>query len=78
MEAVPASCLRDVWGLALQACVIGIDEGQFVCFHPTHFSHYPAHFMHRNVLIINGDVCLLQFQTRLSSVRKWPTWEKPS
>ncbi len=61
MEAVPASCLRDVWSLALQACVIGIDEGQFVCFHPTRFSHYPAHFMHRNVLIINGDVCLLQF-----------------
>ncbi|XP_016359680.1 thymidine kinase, cytosolic [Sinocyclocheilus anshuiensis] len=29
MEAVPASCLRDVWTLALQACVIGIDEGQF-------------------------------------------------
>ncbi|XP_067287519.1 thymidine kinase, cytosolic [Pseudorasbora parva] len=29
MEAVPASCLRDVWALALQACVIGIDEGQF-------------------------------------------------
>ncbi|XP_026131704.1 thymidine kinase, cytosolic-like [Carassius auratus] len=29
MEAVPACCLRDVWSLALQACVIGIDEGQF-------------------------------------------------
>ncbi|XP_062869123.1 thymidine kinase, cytosolic [Trichomycterus rosablanca] len=29
MEAVPASCLRDVWSLAQQACVIGIDEGQF-------------------------------------------------
>ncbi|XP_016118816.1 thymidine kinase, cytosolic-like isoform X2 [Sinocyclocheilus grahami] len=29
MEAVPASCLRDVRTLALQACVIGIDEGQF-------------------------------------------------
>lgn len=32
MEAVSASCLRDVWPLALQACVIGIDEGQFVSF----------------------------------------------
>lgn len=30
MEAVPASCLGDVRPLALQACVIGIDEGQFV------------------------------------------------
>lgn len=30
MEAVPASCLKDVRPLALQACVIGIDEGQFV------------------------------------------------
>ncbi len=53
MEAAPASCLRDVRTLALQACVIGIDEGQFVCFRSTRFSHYPAHFMHHNVLIIN-------------------------
>lgn len=30
MEAVPANCLRDLWSRALQACVIGIDEGQFV------------------------------------------------
>lgn len=30
MEAVPATCLRDVRPLALQAGVIGIDEGQFV------------------------------------------------
>lgn len=30
MEAVPASRLGDVRPLALQACVIGIDEGQFV------------------------------------------------
>lgn len=30
MEAVPANCLGDVRPLALQACVIGIDEGQFV------------------------------------------------
>ncbi|XP_075895181.1 thymidine kinase, cytosolic-like [Nelusetta ayraudi] len=29
MEAVPANCLGDVRPLALQACVIGIDEGQF-------------------------------------------------
>ncbi|XP_042338599.1 thymidine kinase, cytosolic-like [Plectropomus leopardus] len=29
MEAVPANCLADVRPLALQACVIGIDEGQF-------------------------------------------------
>lgn len=38
MEAVPASCLGDVRPLALQACVIGIDEGQFVSLsiaHPT-------------------------------------------
>lgn len=30
MAAVPASCLEDVRPLALKACVIGIDEGQFV------------------------------------------------
>lgn len=30
MEAVPANRLSDVKSLALQACVIGIDEGQFV------------------------------------------------
>lgn len=30
MDAVPANCLNDVKSLALQACVIGIDEGQFV------------------------------------------------
>lgn len=30
MEAVPASHLGDLQSLALQACVIGIDEGQFV------------------------------------------------
>uniref|UniRef100_A0AAR2JCW4 Thymidine kinase n=2 Tax=Pygocentrus nattereri TaxID=42514 RepID=A0AAR2JCW4_PYGNA len=29
MEAVPANCLREVQGLALEATVIGIDEGQF-------------------------------------------------
>ncbi|XP_007246165.2 thymidine kinase, cytosolic [Astyanax mexicanus] len=29
MEAVPASCLRDMRSLALEAAVIGIDEGQF-------------------------------------------------
>jgi len=29
MEAMPANCLRDVRSLALKACVIGIDEGQF-------------------------------------------------
>ncbi|CAL1601914.1 unnamed protein product [Knipowitschia caucasica] len=29
MEAVPANCLEDVRPLALKACVIGIDEGQF-------------------------------------------------
>lgn len=30
MEAVPANRLADVHSLALQVCVIGIDEGQFV------------------------------------------------
>lgn len=30
MAAVPANRLGDVHSLALQACVIGIDEGQFV------------------------------------------------
>ncbi|KAK6300898.1 hypothetical protein J4Q44_G00289960 [Coregonus suidteri] len=30
MEAVPANCLSDMRSLAQQACVIGIDEGQFV------------------------------------------------
>uniref|UniRef100_A0A3B4ATZ3 Thymidine kinase n=1 Tax=Periophthalmus magnuspinnatus TaxID=409849 RepID=A0A3B4ATZ3_9GOBI len=29
MDAVPASCLADIRPLALKACVIGIDEGQF-------------------------------------------------
>uniref|UniRef100_H3D962 Thymidine kinase n=1 Tax=Tetraodon nigroviridis TaxID=99883 RepID=H3D962_TETNG len=29
MEAVPANCLADVRSMALQVCVIGIDEGQF-------------------------------------------------
>ncbi|KAI1884376.1 hypothetical protein AGOR_G00225770 [Albula goreensis] len=29
MDAVPANCLRDLHHLALQASVIGIDEGQF-------------------------------------------------
>ncbi|KAI2658928.1 Thymidine kinase, cytosolic [Labeo rohita] len=29
MEAVPANRLQDIRALALQACVIGIDEGQF-------------------------------------------------
>ncbi|XP_074485097.1 thymidine kinase, cytosolic [Sebastes fasciatus] len=29
MEAVPANCLKDIRPLALEACVIGIDEGQF-------------------------------------------------
>uniref|UniRef100_A0A3Q3Q9E0 Thymidine kinase n=1 Tax=Monopterus albus TaxID=43700 RepID=A0A3Q3Q9E0_MONAL len=29
MEAIPAACLEHVRPLALQACVIGIDEGQF-------------------------------------------------
>ncbi|XP_026885292.2 LOW QUALITY PROTEIN: thymidine kinase, cytosolic [Electrophorus electricus] len=29
MDAVPATCLRDVRPVALEACVIGIDEGQF-------------------------------------------------
>ncbi|XP_072516725.1 thymidine kinase, cytosolic [Salminus brasiliensis] len=29
MAAVPASCLRDIRSLALEASVIGIDEGQF-------------------------------------------------
>ncbi|XP_026214681.1 thymidine kinase, cytosolic [Anabas testudineus] len=29
MAAIPANCLVDVKSLALQACVIGIDEGQF-------------------------------------------------
>lgn len=30
MEAIPANRLGDVRALALRACVIGIDEGQFV------------------------------------------------
>ncbi|XP_063040777.1 thymidine kinase, cytosolic [Engraulis encrasicolus] len=29
MDAVPANCLNDLRSLALDACVIGIDEGQF-------------------------------------------------
>lgn len=29
MEAIPANCLGDVRSVALKACVIGIDEGQF-------------------------------------------------
>lgn len=30
MEAVPANRLGDVRSQALQVCVIGVDEGQFV------------------------------------------------
>lgn len=36
MEAVPASCLQEVRPLALQASVIGIDEGQFVSISSLH------------------------------------------
>lgn len=36
MEAMPATCLRDVRSMALKACVIGIDEGQFVSLSPLH------------------------------------------
>lgn len=43
MEAVPANCLRDVRPLALQACVIGIDEGQFVSFLRLYFQFFSAH-----------------------------------
>lgn len=32
MEAIPANSLSDVRAAALKACVIGIDEGQFVRF----------------------------------------------
>lgn len=38
MEAVSANCLADVRSLALKACVVGIDEGQFVSFHVLFFS----------------------------------------
>lgn len=37
MEAIPASRLGEVRSLALQACVIGIDEGQFVSIFILHF-----------------------------------------
>lgn len=43
MEAVPANCLKDVRPLALRACVIGIDEGQFVSLVFT-FYIYPIVF----------------------------------
>lgn len=43
MEAVPANCLGEVRSLALQACVIGIDEGQFVSIYCI-FSSLPFWF----------------------------------
>lgn len=46
MEAVPANCLRDVRPLALRACVIGIDEGQFVSLSIyLHFTFTPLFFV---------------------------------
>lgn len=41
MAAIPANCLVDVKSLALQACVIGIDEGQFVSVYTV---YVPAFF----------------------------------
>uniref|UniRef100_A0A8C1TUL1 Thymidine kinase n=1 Tax=Cyprinus carpio TaxID=7962 RepID=A0A8C1TUL1_CYPCA len=60
MEAVPANRLQDVRSLALQACVIGIDEGQFVCFCSSLFSQCSlSHTLY--ALINNHDLWLLQF-----------------
>lgn len=45
MEAVPANRLKDVQSWAIQASVIGIDEGQFVsvlCNNAIHFAIYFA------------------------------------
>lgn len=44
MEAVPANSLRDVRPLALRACVIGIDEGQFVSLY-IYILHLPHCFL---------------------------------
>lgn len=59
MEAVPANCLGDVKSLALQACVIGIDEGQFVSIyrifpHPLFFKLLTVHLPEAGLL--NGFV----------------------
>lgn len=50
MEAVPANCLSDVRSLVLQACVIGIDEGQFVSI--VHLVCYPLTVSNRVILFV--------------------------
>lgn len=46
MEAVPANRLEDVRPLALRACVIGIDEGQFVSIS---FLHFPSFCLNQDI-----------------------------
>lgn len=70
MEAVPANCLRDVRNLALKACVIGIDEGQFV-------STFTDSMVNINSveLCVVLTYCLLyycSFQIQWNFVRRWP------
>lgn len=55
MEAVPANCLRDVRPLALRACVIGIDEGQFVSlsiYLPHCFLFFSLSFFEKNPILL--------------------------
>lgn len=72
MEAISANRLGDVRALALQACVIGIDEGQFV-------SESILHAPDQNVSLCTAfelNLCLFcffhSFLTQWTSVRKWP------
>lgn len=60
MEAVPANCLRDVRPLALRACVIGIDEGQFVSLY-IYILHLPHCFLFFFLSFFEKNPILLPF-----------------
>lgn len=52
MEAVPANRLGDLRPQALQACVIGIDEGQFVSVYMLHIFSFFILFTCRNQYVL--------------------------
>lgn len=81
MEAMSATSLGDVRSVALKACVIGIDEGQFVSlshrcrFYSSNFTFVqigeleglPSELVIEKLLVLCSSL-----QTRLSFVRRWP------
>lgn len=82
MEAVPANCLGDVRSVALEVCVIGIDEGQFVSsffllLHVPSVQVFMSTCLRRNSLLTEVWFLHLSFQTQWSSVRRWLIWERP-